>query len=120
MSRKEYIIAFVNKWGDHAQTLCISTAGKLKGLTPCVVRRGYRHHLMQRVSWAQSLYEVASLLTSAITHLSTIVTTHPQGCINARQIPSAGRKGSSKKTTITSCISIRKSLAFTKDYSAMN
>jgi hypothetical protein len=52
--QKEYIIAFVNKWGDPAHALFVSTAAKLKELTLRVVDAhfgNYTHgYLKQRVS----------------------------------------------------------------------
>jgi hypothetical protein len=52
--QKEYILAFVNKWGDPARALFISIAAKLKELTLRVVDThfgNYTHgYLKQRVS----------------------------------------------------------------------
>jgi hypothetical protein len=52
--QKEYIIAFVDKWGDPAHALFISTADKLKELTLRVVDTHFGHYthgyLKQRAS----------------------------------------------------------------------
>jgi len=52
--QKGYILAFVEKWDDPAQTLFVATVGKLKELTLRIVEthfEQYTHnHLKQRVS----------------------------------------------------------------------